>query len=80
MITHKQQELFIQVHCRMSDLWSGQKNTRNRLVRIIRIAGHGCKGNSRDPPTAHHSDSVTEALIEVDVNVDLYFFLLYRLT
>ena len=61
----------IQVHCRMSDLWSGQKDTRNRLVCIIRIADHGCKGNSRDPPTAHQSDSVTEALIEVDVNIDL---------
>ena len=74
MITYKQHELFKQVHCRMSDLWSGQKNTRNRLVRIIRTADHGCRGNSRDPPTAHQSDSVTEALIEVDVNVDLCFF------
>ena len=74
MITHKQHEFFKQVHCRMSDdLWSGQKNRRNRLVCIIRIADHGCKGNSRDPPTAHQSDSLTEALIEVDVNVDLYF-------
>ena len=34
-------------------IYGVDKNTRNRLVFIIRKADHGCRGNSRDPPTAH---------------------------